>query len=250
MKPALRSAAEKLTVACLATWALLAAPRGAQAATDTPLQEHITQAVDQLLKVQTVGYPGRVSWSVGTLEPRLALTPCAKAEAFMPSGARLWGQGTVGVRCTQPQSWSVYLPVTLRIMAPVVVAARALPMGRALALEDLMTREADLGQMPVAVALEPQQVVGRITTLGLPAGQPLRLDLLRAPNVVLQGQSVLLVAQGSGFRISAEGKALANAADGQVIQVRTESGRSIQGLAREGGIVEISGAQRPVGRQP
>jgi flagella basal body P-ring formation protein FlgA len=56
----------------------------------------------------------------------------------------------------------------------------------------------------------------------------------------VQGQTVRLVSQGSGFRVSADGKALANAAVGQLAQVRTASGQTVSGIARADGIVEVN----------
>jgi flagella basal body P-ring formation protein FlgA len=40
--------------------------------------------------------------------------------------------------------------------------------------------------------------------------------------------------------VSSEGKALNNASDGQVVQVRAASGQTISGIARPGGMVEVS----------
>jgi flagella basal body P-ring formation protein FlgA len=39
--------------------------------------------------------------------------------------------------------------------------------------------------------------------------------------------------------VSSEGKALNNATDGQIAQVRTSSGQTVSGIARTGGIVEV-----------
>jgi flagella basal body P-ring formation protein FlgA len=50
---------------------------------------------------------------------------------------------------------------------------------------------------------------------------------------------VKLVSEGPGFRVSAEGRALGNAADGQLVQVRAPSGQTVSGIARSGGIVEV-----------
>jgi len=67
----------------------------------------------------------------------------------------------------------------------------------------------------------------------------MRSDQLVAAWAVQHGQSVKTVTHGAGFSVSSEGKALGNAADGQVVQVRTPSGQTVSGIARSGGIVEI-----------
>jgi flagella basal body P-ring formation protein FlgA len=67
-----------------------------------------------------------------------------------------------------------------------------------------------------------------------------RSELLSAPWAVQQGQSVRLLTSGAGFTISNEGKALNNATDGQIVQVRTASGQVVSGVARSGGVVEVT----------
>jgi flagella basal body P-ring formation protein FlgA len=56
---------------------------------------------------------------------------------------------------------------------------------------------------------------------------------------VQQGQNVKTVSNGPGFSVSSEGKALSNAVAGQLVQVRTNSGETVSGIARPGGIVEV-----------
>jgi flagella basal body P-ring formation protein FlgA len=57
---------------------------------------------------------------------------------------------------------------------------------------------------------------------------------------VQQGQAVRLVSNGNGFSVSGEGKAIGNAGDGQIVQVRTTGGTVISGTARSGGMVEVA----------
>ena len=94
--------------------------------------------------------------------------------------------------------------------------------------------------MPAGVVTEAAQAIGKTLNVSAQSGQILRTDILRAPPVVQQGQSVRIVSKGKGFQVAAEGKALNNAADGQVVQVRTASGQTISGIARPDGTVEVS----------
>lgn len=199
----------------------------------------IVGAIEQLLQQQTVGLPGRVSFSVGAIDRNLNLTVCAAPEAFMAPGARVWGNTSVGVRCMGASPWTIYVPVSVRVMAGVVVAAHPLTQGRAIVAADLTLQEADLGLLPGAVMTDAGQAIGRVVTVGVAAGQPLRQDLLRAPLVIQQGQSVTLRAQGAGFKVSAAGKALTNAVEGQIAQVRTLTGITVNGVARPGFIVDV-----------
>lgn len=199
----------------------------------------IHDSVEQLLYKQTAGLPGKVSFTLGALDPRLNLPPCPAPEAFVPTGTRLWGKANVGIRCGGTQPWTVYIPVSVKILTDVVVAAHPLAQGRIIAPGDIMLQEADLGQLPGAVVTDLAQALGRSVTLSVAPGQPLRQDFLRSPPVIQQGQSVTLRAQGPGFKVSAAGRALTNAAEGQIAQVRTDSGRTVNGIARLGAIVDI-----------
>ena len=105
--------------------------------------------------------------------------------------------------------------------------------------QDLAVMRGDLARLPAGVVIDPMHAVGKQLSLSLGAGQPLRQDMLKAPSVVAQGQGVKLVSRGPGFSVSTEGRALGNAAEGQLVQVRAPSGQTVSGIARAGGIVEV-----------
>jgi flagella basal body P-ring formation protein FlgA len=158
-------------------------------------------------------------------------------EPFLPSGSRLWGRTSVGVRCTGARSASAFVPVRIRIYGPALVAARALAPGQILTAEDLRVEEGELGQS--AVLTDPAQAIGRRIAVGVSGGQPVRPDLLRSQQVIAQGESVKVRVSGAGFTIVAEGTAIAHATDGQSVQVRMDSGRTVSGTARTGRLVEV-----------
>lgn len=205
------------------------------------MQPHATiqSAIAEYLRVQTSALPGRATFSAGAVDPRLALAACGALEVFTPPGARLWGNTSVGVRCGAPTPWSIYVAVKVQVTGSYVATARALPAGQALSQGDLALMQGDLTQMPASVVTEMAQALGKTLSSPLAPGQAVRADLLRTPNAVLQGQSVKVVSEGQGFRVSADGKAVTNAGVGQVAQVRMNSGQTVSGIARADGSVEI-----------
>ena len=203
-------------------------------------QASLSAALDQFLRIQTQGLPGKVAYSVGSLDQHAQLAPCSAFEPFLPPGSRLWGKTTVAVRCVAPIAWTVYVPVTVKISGNYVVTARQLAAGQIVTSADLLTQTGDLGTLPASVVTEPAQALGKTVRNGIAAGQPLRGDLLLAAWAVRQGQSVKLVSSGDGFTVSNGGKALNNASDGQIVQVRTASGQVVSGVARSGGIVDVA----------
>lgn len=225
--------------------ALIFAVNTAPAAAQTVIQgiqsaSGIQQAVDQFMRQQTQGLPGKTTYNIGGIDPRLALPACSALEVFVPSGSRLWGQTNLGVRCGSNAQWTIYVGVEVRVSGSYLTAARALAPGQVISAADIAEQSGELTLLPQGVLANADIAIGKIVAASIGAGQPLRHDLLRAPLAVQQGQSVKLLSGGNGFRVSAEGRALNNAQDGQVAQVRTGSGQTVSGIARAGGTVEIT----------
>jgi flagella basal body P-ring formation protein FlgA len=225
-----------ITAAVLGT---LAASAPAPAADGRQDLGQLQQVVETYVRNETAGLPGTVSVVVAPLDPRLNLANCPSPQAFMPPGGRLWGKSAVGIRCLAPSSWSVYASVQVEVVAEYVVTARPMAQGEPMNLPDMVVMRGDLARLPAGVLIDPMHAVGKQLARSLGAGQPLRQDMLKSPNVVTQGQGVRLVSQGPGFRVSAEGRALASAVEGQSVRVRAPSGQTISGIARAGGIVEV-----------
>jgi flagella basal body P-ring formation protein FlgA len=196
--------------------------------------------VEQFLQTQTAGLPGDVTVKVGAIDARTALAACPAPEAFLQPGARAWGKTTVGVRCTAPSNWTIFVQAQVNVQAEYVAAALPLAQGQAIEQSQLVLVKGDIATMPNGIITDMAQAIGRTPTVSLAAGTPLRLDTLRSKPVVQQGQAVRLVSNGNGFSVSAEGKAIGNAGDGQIVQVRTPSGTVISGTARTGGMVEVA----------
>jgi flagella basal body P-ring formation protein FlgA len=199
----------------------------------------IRQVIGEFLEVQTRGLPGRATYAIGPIDPLNSLTPCTAIEAFSPSGAKVIGRTTVGVRCRAEAAWTLYVPAQVRVVAQYVTSARPLSQGQVISAGDLAVQEGDLGQLPMGVLTDSSLAVGRTLSAGLAAGQPLRSDLLRQPLAVQQGQSVKVISRGPGFLVTTDGKAVANATDGQVAHARTATGLTLSGIARSGGVIEI-----------
>lgn len=229
-------------LACLYTaiaTTAIAAPLHAAALDGRQDLSQLQRVVENYVRKESAGLPGKTSFSVTPFDSRLALPPCPAPEAFLPTGGRLWGKSTVGVRCTAGATWTVYASVQVEISAEYVVTARPIAQGEPVRLQDLAVLSGDLSKLPAGVVIDPAHALGKQFAISLGAGQPVRQDMLRSPNVVVQGQGVKLVSEGPGFRVSTEGKALANAADGQSVQVRAPSGQTVSGVARAGGVVEM-----------
>jgi len=203
-------------------------------------QSPLQRSLDDYLRTQTQGLPGTVSYSIGALDARTQLAPCQVFEPFLPAGSRLWGKATVGVRCLGPANWTVYVPVQVTVSGNYLISARTMAAGYVINAADIAVRSGDLAALPATVLTDQSQAVGKTVKNGFSAGQPLRSDQLVVAWAVQQGQNVKTVSNGVGFSVSSEGKALGNALAGQIVQVRTNNGQTVSGIARPGGVVEVS----------
>lgn len=218
----------------LAAWTL-ATPAQAASIQDPAA---IRAAAERFLLAQAAGQPGKVS--VEVKPPRAELAACTALDAFQMPGSRPVGKLTVGVRCLAPSAWTVYLPAQVKVVGRYVATVRPLPANHELAAADLALREGDLGALPADVAGDIDALVGYRTVSGVAAGAALRTGVLRAPQVVQQGQPTRLVIAGPGFSVQSEGQALANAGRGDRVRVKTASGQVISGIARDGQQVEVA----------
>ena len=221
------------------------APAQASAQTSTQLQPRqdpgaLRMHVEQFLQRQTVGLPGEVTIEIGQIDARMNLPACMQPEPFLAHGSRVWGKTSVGVRCTAPSPWTIYVTANVHVFADYLVAAVPLAQGQTVTNHDFTRMRGDLSTLPAGVITDAAMAVGRTTMSSLQSGAPLRQDTLRAQPAVQMGQTIRLMSAGSGFKVTTEARALGNGTEGQTVQARTPAGLVISGIAKAGGIVEVA----------
>jgi flagella basal body P-ring formation protein FlgA len=226
---------------CIAAVAgLRLAPVSAQSVVARQEPAAVRSTVEQFLHTQAAGLPGEVQVTVGQIDPRLNLPACLNPEAFLPTGSRVWGKTSVGVRCTAPSPWVVYVSAQVKVLADYLASAAPLAQGQLVGPNDIVKIRGDLTVLPAGVLTDPQQAVGRTVAMSIGLGSPLRQDSLKLQQAILQGQAVRVVSTGAGFSVATEARALNNAAAGQMAQARTAGGQVVSGIARSGGIVDVT----------
>jgi len=220
-----------------AALAAMNTPAYGQGRLPAPLAGSARPVIEQFLINQTAGLTGKVSITIDTPISG-ALPPCELVEPFLPPRARLWGRVSVGVRCMSDQPWTRYVPAYIAVVGSYQIAARNISAGQALEPADFSLREGDLTVLPASVVTDPSQLLGKTALNSIVAGAPIRRELLRGVVTVRQGQSVKVLSRGNGFVVSAEGKAMTDAALGAMIQVKMQGGQLLSGTVRPNGIIE------------
>ena len=189
---------------------------------------------------QTSGSPLRMEVTVGALDSRLRLAPCARVEPHLPVGTRLWGRTRLGLRCVDGVArWNVFLPITVKAFGPAWVLRDNVLVGQVLTEDDAMQVEADWAADNSPVIADSAQWVGLAASRALVGGQPLRQSMVKAPQMFAAGAQVKVQASGPGFAIAAAGQALNPGLLGQPVRVRMEGGRIASGTVLDARTVEL-----------
>jgi flagella basal body P-ring formation protein FlgA len=232
------SLARILSAALLALLALAAAaPARAQAVFD---ENALRSFVSQQVAAAGGDLVSRFDVRLGSLEAQTALAPCRRSEPFVPANGRLWGRSSLGLRCADGANWTVLLPVTVTVWGRALVAATPLAAGAVLSEQDVREQEIELTREPANLVRDPKQLAGRTLARALSPGQAIRPDMVRVTSVIQAGDPVRLRISGPGFAVAAAGQALGAAGAGQTIRVRTDLGKILLGVARDGRLVDVA----------
>lgn len=202
-------------------------------------QDHalLKKTVDNFVKQQTADLSGKVAYHVDEIDSRIALRACSRIEAFLPAGSKLIGRVSIGVRCMEANGWSLFIPVQIKITRELLISSHPLTAGQIVGEQDLARLTTETTQ-PGGIT-DSSQIIGKVLRYSIASGSILRMNMLREPYSIKQGQSVRLSVQGSGFSISGTGMALNNASEGETVQIRTSTGRVISGVAVADGVARI-----------
>ena len=184
---------------------------------------------------------GRIEFTIGHLDSRLRLQQCAAAlEVFRPPGGRNSGHTTLGVRCSGPKPWKLYIPVAIKVYRPVAVAQGALLRGALLTAADIELVEKDVSRLGYGFIADPSNAVGKELRRSVTAGTVMTPHHLAAPHIVERGQTVVIVANSGGIEVRMAGEALADGAHNDRIRVRNNKTRRIvEGTVSAPGVVQV-----------
>ncbi len=205
--------------------ALLPLPSIAQAQ-GTPDTDPLATSVKRFLLTQTRSLGDQVSVKVHDNTARLG--PCVAPEPFLPRPGTPQGRVTVGVNC-QGEERSRYVQATVSASVRHLVAARTLEPGEPIDATALTWQSSDITRLQRGYLSAMADAAGRVATRRIPAGATLTDAMVRQPWLVKRGDTVVLVAQGPGFRVSRSVEALENGGMGNTIRLKTEGNQILQG---------------------
>lgn len=204
--------------------------------------ESIKAAAEKAVRSQLPDSRAKYYVTPQRLDERLRLAACGDPlETFITNNATPAARSMVGVRCPAQNTWTVYVPVSIEVEAPILVLRRALARRSPVEPTDveLQTRRlpgiasgfiSDLGSLP-----------GRRLKRALPAGTALTADVLVPDVLVKRGQQVTLLAMSDTIEIRAQGQALSEGGANDRIRVQNvNSMKIVEGIVEKDGTVRVS----------
>lgn len=199
-----------------------------QAASDY-LQQHFSQHGDQL----------RIR--VSPLDHRLRLTHCdTPLETFEPPGGIGLGRTTVGVSCSRPKPWTLYVSANVGVEMPVVVAIRDLARGDPILPTDLELQRMDTSHLLRGHFTEIDELVGQRLKRTLRRGQVVTPSMLLLLKSVRRGEQITIRSALGSIEVRSQGKALRSGDPGDLIPVENLSSKKrLQARVISPGLVAI-----------
>ncbi len=184
----------------------------------------------------------RADVEIGRLDSRLRLQKCdTPLEAFRSPGQQNGGRTTIGVRCTSPRPWTIYVSARINSYADVYTTARSLGRGERIREADLRLVEANTGNLSQGYYTDLEQLLGMEMRRPSRPGEVLTPSMVAAPRLVTRGQTVTVLAEAGAARITMQGTALEDGTLGERIRVRNpRSDRVVEGEITGQGRVRVT----------
>ena len=234
--------ASTLEVSCRRLLRQLVAGLGLAAALTTPAHAvenesahvQIRKAADRYMTAHVeklkarLGPKTRVEYSLGTLDSRLALTPCGtplvvETRDTPQPNTRL----NLQVSCPQANNWSIYLPVELALYRPAVIAVNALTHGNTIGPGDVRLVEVNVSQINGQYLTSLEDALGKDVKRSLVPGAPIVDQQLVPPLMVRRGEAVLINASSNIVAVKVSGIAMTDGRLGEQIRIKNQSSSRI-----------------------
>jgi len=179
---------------------------------------------------------------MGSLDSRLRLQACDKnLDVFSNIVNTGLGSQTIGVKCSSPVAWTVYVPVKVKVLQAVVVAVKPLSANQIITSADVKLQQVDIGALRQGYINNIRQIVGQELKYPIAMGSIIKPQSVRAQKLVHRGEHIILVALAGKMEVRMNGTALSDASLGQRVRVKNNSSkRVVEGVVDAPGIVKVT----------
>jgi len=179
--------------------------------------------------------------SIGKIDKRLRLVTCnTELEAFLLPGSKHNGSTTVGVRCSSPKEWTLYVPAKVKTYKQVAISSRPLSRGEEIDSNSVRFVEKEISTLNSGYFTQANNVIGKIARRALPTDHILTPKSIKSANLVLRGEEVAIIVKSNGFQIRVAGEALMDGSAKQKIKVKNKASKKVlEAIVTGRGIVSV-----------
>ncbi|MBL1320005.1 MAG: flagellar basal body P-ring formation protein FlgA [Methylophaga sp.] len=177
-----------------------------------------------------------------SLDRRLRLKACgSELEVFTKNARAEIGHQTIGVKCSLPSTWTVYVPVKVKVFKTVMVVNSSLPANHIITAGDIKSQTRDIGTLRQGYLVDENQLIGQQLKYSMSMGTVINPNSIRPQKIVRRGELILLVVSVGKMEVRMNGTALADAQLGQRVKVKNSSSkRVVEGIVQAPGIVKVA----------
>ncbi len=203
--------------------------------------ESIQAAVSEYVTAN-IDASGDYRITIDRLDSRLTLTQCkTPLSAFTPGGIVTTGRISVGIRCNDARTWTIFTTAHIDAFQEIVVLARPAARGEILTKSHLRLQRKNLAKFRQGFFTDYQQVLNKQATRHLAEGTVLSQRLVAEPKIIRRGEKVTILAASAALQIRMTGIAMMDGLKGQRIRIKNQqSKRIIEATVLQPGLVSVS----------
>ena len=199
-------------------------------AVDNLYESHteINQAATEFLLSSSKTLAGNVSVSLHPIDHRLNLKKCTLPLEIKPTGDAIKaGRNTLKISCSSPSPWRIFITSNVEVEKKVLVIKNFVKKGQLLTKEDISFRKVNVSRLHNRYLENDSSIIGKEVTRNLQAGSILTANNLTNPILIKRGDTIKIIAQRQGFKITMKGQAMANGSLSERIKVKNLTTKKI-----------------------
>jgi flagella basal body P-ring formation protein FlgA len=175
------------------------------------------------------------------LDSRLQLDFCpGELKTFALNDAPIAARTTIGVRCEQGATWTVYVPVSVESEIDALVLRNSMMRDAHVAAADIDVQRRRVPGLANSYIINVATLREQHLKRSIPAGTVLQADMVARDLVIKRGQQVLLVFDVRGLAVQAPGLALADGGMADRIRVQNQTSlKVVEGVIESGNLVRV-----------
>lgn len=184
---------------------------------------------------------GDIDVYIKPLDERVKIKNCdTPLTYYIPPGSRINSRMNVHVSCKGQSSWNIHLPVTIRLVKPIVVATRPIAKNEVIMPDMVQLTPMNITQVHRAYFEDTNEVMNNVAKQPLRAGTIISPRHVEAPDLIKKGELVRIFYENRGLTIRTTGVAMGNAKGNSRILVKnTKTNRLVEAIVVRKGIVKI-----------